>query len=136
MFGSLDISVSGLVAQRVRMDTIMGNVANAQATRRTDGESGPYKRRMALFATGDGKGGPGVHVERVAEDPGRGPMVLMPDHPHAIQSGPNAGYVEYPNVDYNTEMVNALMASRAYEANITAMEATKDMISSSLRLLA
>ena len=60
----------------------------------------------------------------------------MPDHPHAIQSGPNKGNVEYPNVDYNTEMVNALLASRAYEANITAMEATKDMTSSSLRLLA
>jgi len=136
MFGSLDISASGLVAQRTRLDTIMGNVANAQATRRTDGEPGPYKRRMALFATGDGKGGPGVHVERIEEDTGQGPMVLMPDHPHAIQSGPNKGYVEYPNVDYNTEMVNALLASRAYEANITAMEATKDMISSSLRLLA
>ena len=136
MFGSLDISVSGLVAQRIRMDTIMGNVANAQVTRRTDGEPGPYKRRMALFATGDGRGGPGVHVERIAEDPGQGLMVLMPDHPHAIQSGPNKGCVEHPNVDYNTEMVNALLASRAYEANITAMEATKDMISSSLRLLA
>ena len=55
------------------------------------------------------------------EDPSRGLMVLMPEHPHAIESGPNKGYVEYPNVDYNTEMVNALMASRAYEANITAI---------------
>ena len=60
----------------------------------------------------------------------------MPSHPHAIQSGPDKGYVEYPNVDYNTEMVNALLASRAYEANITAMEATKTMISSTMRLLA
>jgi len=136
MFGSLDISVSGLVAQRIRMDTIMGNVANAQATRRADGEPGPYKRRMALFATGDGKGGPGVHVERVEEDPGRGFMVLDPSHPDAIQSGSDKGWVEYPNVDYNTEMVNAMMASRAYEANITAMEATKTMISSTMRLLA
>lgn len=135
MFGSLDISVSGLVAQRIRMDTIMGNVANAQTTRRKDGVPGPYQRRMALFATGDGKGGPGVHVDRIAEDPGSR-MVLMPGHPHAIQTGPNKGYVEFPNVDYNTEMVNALMASRAYEANITAMEATKTMISSTMRLLA
>lgn len=136
MFGSLDISTSGLVAQRVRMDTIAGNIANAQATRRTDGEPGPYKRRMALFATGNSEGGPGVHVERIAEDPSRGPMVHMPWHPDAIQSGPQKGMVEYPNVDYATEMVNAMLASRAYEANVTAMEATKDMISSTMRLLA
>jgi len=136
MFGSLDISTSGLVAQRIRMDVIQGNIANAQATQRADGRPGPYKRRIALFATGDGHGGPGVHVAQVVEDPSRGPLVYDPDHPHAIRSGPEAGYVEYPNVDYVTEMVNAMMASRAYEANITAMEATKDMISSTLRLIA
>lgn len=136
MFGVLDISTSGLVAQRIRMDTIAGNIANAQATRRADGVPGPYKRRMALFATGDGKGGAGVHVEKVVEDPSQGRKVWEPNHPDAIQSGPNKGYVEYPNVDYPTEMVNAMMASRAYEANITAMTVTKDMMSSTLRLLA
>ena len=136
MFGVLDISTSGLVAQRTRLDTIAGNIANAQATRREDGVGGPYQRRMALFAVGDGKGGRGVHVEKVVEDPSRGEMVWEPNHPDAIQSGPNKGYVEYPNVDYPTEMVNAMMASRAYEANITAMQVTKDMISSTLRLLA
>jgi flagellar basal-body rod protein FlgC len=136
MFGVLDISTSGLVAQRIRMDTIAGNIANAQATRREDGLPGPFKRRMALFATGDGQGGPGVHVASVVEDTSRGNLVWEPNHPDAIQSGPNKGYVEYPNVDYNTEMVNAMMASRAYEANITAMTVTKDMISSTLRLLA
>jgi len=136
MFGLLDISTSGLVAQRIRLDTIAGNIANAQATSREDGVSGPYKRRMALFATGDGQGGPGVHVETVVEDPSRGHLVWEPEHPDAIQSGPEKGYVEYPNVDYPTEMVNAMMASRAYEANITAMQVTKDMMSSTLRLLA
>ena len=136
MFGVLDISTSGLVAQRVRMDTIAGNIANAQATRREDGVPGPFKRRMALFATGDGKGGAGVHVAKVVEDPSRGNLVWEPSHPDAIKSGQNKGYVEYPNVDYPTEMVNAMMASRAYEANITAMTVTKDMISSTLRLLA
>ena len=136
MFGALDVSTSGLVAQRIRMDTIAGNIANAQATRREDGVSGPYKRRMALFATGDGKGGPGVHVDKVVEDTSRGDMVYEPSHPDAIQSGPNKGYVEYPNVDYPTEMVNAMMASRAYEANVTTIEVTKDMLSSTLRLLA
>lgn len=136
MFGLLDISTSGLVAQRIRLDTIAGNIANAQATQREDGLPGPYKRRMALFATGDGQGGPGVHVEKVVEDASRGHLVFEPWHPHAIKSGPEKGYVEYPNVDYPTEMVNAMMASRAYEANITAMQVTKDMMSSTLRLLA
>ena len=136
MFGVLDISTSGLVAQRIRMDTIAGNIANAQATRRADGVPGPFKRRMVLFATGDGRGGPGVHVEKVVEDPSRGNLVWEPSHPDAIGSGPNKGYVEYPNVDYPTEMVNAMMATRAYEANITAMTVTKDMMSSTLRLLA
>lgn len=136
MFGMLDISTSGLVAQRIRLDTIAGNIANAQATRREDGLPGPYKRRMALFAVGDEKGGPGVHVQKVVEDPSRGHMVYEPTHPDAIQSGPKQGYVEYPNVDYPTEMVNAMTASRAYEANITAMQVTKDMMSSTLRLLA
>jgi flagellar basal-body rod protein FlgC len=91
---------------------------------------------MALFATGDGRGGPGVHVEKVVEDSSQGRMVWEPNHPDAVKSGPNKGYVEYPNVDYPTEMVNAMMASRAYEANITAMTVTKDMMSSTLRLLA
>ena len=136
MFGSLDISTSGLVAQRIRLDTIAGNIANAQATRREDGVPGPYKRRMALFSVGDGKGGPGVHVKKVVEDPSRGNLVYEPSHPDAIQSGPKRGYVEYPNVDYPTEMVNAMTASRAYQANITAMQVTKDMMSSTLRLLA
>ena len=136
MFGSLDVSTSGLVAQRIRLDTIAGNIANAQATRREDGVPGPYKRRMALFSVGDGKGGPGVHVEKVVEDLSRGNLVYEPSHPDAIKSGPKRGYVEYPNVDYPTEMVNAMTASRAYEANITAMQVTKDMMSSTLRLLA
>lgn len=136
MFGALDISTSGLVAQRIRLDTIAGNIANAQATSRADGQPGPYKRRMALFAEGNGRGGAGVHVEKVVEDVSRGPMVFQPDHPHAIKMGPHKGYVEYPNVDYATEMVNAMLASRAYEANVTAMEAAKSMMSSTLRLIA
>ncbi|MBP7933852.1 MAG: flagellar basal body rod protein FlgC [Phycisphaerae bacterium] len=136
MFGSLDISTSGLVAQRIRLDTIAGNIANAQATSRADGQPGPYKRRMAVFQTGDGRGGPGVHVAGIKEDPSRGILLSMPGHPDAIKSGPDKGKVEMPNVDHGTEMINAMLASRAYEANVTAMEATKDMISSTLRLIA
>ncbi len=135
MFGSLDISTSALVAQRIRMDTIAGNIANAQATRQADGQPGPYKRRIPLFAAGDGQGGPGVHVEEVCEDSSPGDFRYEPWHPDAIKTGPNKGMVEYPNVDMSIEMVNAMMASRAYEANIAAMDVTKSMVSSTLRIL-
>lgn len=136
MFGSLDISTSALVAQRTRLDTIAGNIANAQSLVRADGQPGPFQRRMAIFGSGDGQGGPGVHVQEVVEDDAAPRMVFEPDNPLAIQSGPQKGYVAYPNVDLSVEMVDAMLASRAYEANITAMDVTKTMLSSTLRLLA
>jgi flagellar basal-body rod protein FlgC len=136
MFGSLDVSTSALVAQRTRMDIIAGNIANAQALRRADGQPGPYQRRVAMFASGDGSGKPGVHVDEVRTDDSPSRLVWDPGHPNAIKTGPNAGNVEYPNVDETTEMVDAMLASRAYEANIAAMDVTKSMMSSSLRLLA
>jgi flagellar basal-body rod protein FlgC len=133
MFGVLDISTSGLVAQRIQLDTIAGNIANIQTTRRGDGIPGPYQRRVALFAPGDGRGGPGVHVENVVEDTqGKPRLVKDPGHPDANAEG----IVAYPNIDPATEMVNAMVAVRAYEANLTAAEATKSIIASSLRILA
>jgi flagellar basal-body rod protein FlgC len=133
MFGALDVSTSGLVAQRIQLDTIAGNIANAQTTRRADGQAGPYLRRVALFAPGDGRGGAGVHVERIVEDTqGQPRLVKDPSHPDA---GPG-GIVAYPNIDPSTEMINAMVAVRAYEANVTAVEATKSIIASTLRLLA
>ena len=133
MFGSLDISASGLIAQRAQMDTIAGNIANVQTTRRADGRAGPYLRQVALLAPGDGKDGPGVHVDRVVEDrQGKPRMVHDPDHPDADADG----NVAYPNVDLGTEMVNAMVAVRAYEANVTAIEATKSILASTIRLLA
>ena len=136
MFGSLDISTSALVAQRTRMDVIAGNIANAQAVQRADGRPGPFQRRIAILTAGDGSGGAGVHVEQVAEDQSAPRMVYEPGHPLAQQTGPMKGYVAYPNVDLSTEMVDAMLASRAYEANIAAMDVTKTMMSSTLRLLA
>ncbi len=130
------------------MDVIAGNIANAYSTRRADGQPGPYRRRVVTFAPGAsasdlavaGAGGPrrgtGVHVAAVEEDPAPGRLVHDPSHPDAIRSGPRAGYVEYPNVDMATEMIDAIEAARAYEANVTALEVTKSMITSSLRLLA
>ena len=133
MFGALDISTSGLVAQRVQIDTIAGNIANAKSTERADGKPGPFLRRVALLSAGDGHGGAGVHVESVMEDTNIKPKgVYDPGHPHADEKG----IVYYPNVDMATEMVNAMVAVRAYEANVTAMEATKSIMASTMRLLA
>ena len=133
MFGALDISTSGLVAQRAQIDTISGNIANAQTTRRLDGRPGPFLRRVALLASGNGKGGPGVHVHGVVEDTRSEPRAVKdPGHPDADKNG----IVYYPNVDMATEMVNAMVAVRAYEANMTAIEATKSIIAASMRLLA
>jgi flagellar basal-body rod protein FlgC len=139
MFGALDISTSGLVAQRTRLNVIAGNIANMHATRGPNGEPTPYQRRVALLATGNpaaGADAPGVHVAQVLKDPSPFRKVHDPGHPDAVTSGPDKGYVYYPNVDYATEMVNALAAARAYEANVTVMEITKTMASASLRLLA
>ena len=133
MFGALDISTSGLIAQRVQLDTISGNIANAQTTRRTDGKEGPYLRRVATLAPGDGRGGAGVHVNGVVEDTWSRPrLVSDPGHPDANEDG----VVAYPNVDMSTEMINGLVAARAYEANVTAIEATKSIVASTLRILA
>jgi len=139
MFGSLDTSASALTAQRIQMDTIAGNVANLHATRDADGNSNPYRRRVALFSTGNpnaGRNAPGVHVRAIVEDPAPFRQEFNPSHPDAIQSGPRQGYVRMPNVDLSTEMINALFAARVYEANVTVMEVTKSMAASSLRLLA
>jgi flagellar basal-body rod protein FlgC len=133
MFGALDISTSGLVAQRTWLDTIAGNIANSQTTRRADGTPGPYLRQVALMASGDGRGGAGVHIQKIVEDTlGKPREVHDPSHPDADKQG----IVRYPNVDPATEMINAMVAVRAYEANVTAMEATKTMIAAALRLMA
>ena len=139
MFGVLDISTSALVAQRINLDTIAGNIAGMYTTRDASGNPIPYRRRVALMAPGDpaaGPNAPGVHVAAVLPDPSPFRLVRDPDHPDAIKTGPTAGYVRMPNIDYSTEMVNALQASRAYEANVTVIETTKALAESALRLLA
>jgi len=136
MFSTLDISTSALVAQRTNLNTIAGNVANMNS-RDADGE--PYRRRVALFSPGDpssGSGAPGVHVAEIVESQEPFRLEYEPSDPHAIKSGPKEGYVQYSNVKYSTEMVNAMMATRIYEANVTVMEITKTMTAASLRLLA
>lgn len=139
MFGSLDISTSALVAQRTRMDTIAGNIANASTPADPDGNAGPYQRRVAVFAAGNpaaGRGAPGVHVAEVVKDTSPPDMRYDPGHPLAAQEGKWKGYVAYPNIKMSIEMVNALEANRAYEANVTVMDATKKMITAALSILA
>jgi len=134
MFESLDISASALLAQRTRMDAIAGNIANMNTTRNSRGEAVPYRRRFAVFASGrpDKAGGAGVSVAKVEIDKGPFRKEYQPTHPDANKDG----YVSYPNIDLAVEYVNALEASRAYEANVTAMEVSKAMMNASLRLLA
>ena len=137
MFGALDISTSALVAQRTNLDVIAGNIANMYTTR--TGEGGPYRRRVALFAAGNPSRGPdaaGVHINAVVADPSPFRKEYNPSHPDAIRSGADRGYVLMPNVDASTEMVNAMAATRAYEANVAVLEVTKSMAATALRLLA
>ena len=132
MLDSLDINASALLAQRTRMDTIAGNVANINTTRNERGEAVPYRRRVAMFSPGrahDGKAG--VHVSAIEQDMSPFPRKFDPGNRDADKDG----YVRYPNVDLSIEYVNMLEASRAYEANVTIMETTKAMINSSLRLI-
>ena len=135
MFGSLDISTSALVAQRTRLEVISANLAGKDAICDAKGNYAPYRRRIPILAAGDPTTGrsEGVHVQEIALD--RAPFRKVFEGigaPHADAKG----YVDYPNVDEATEMVNALDATRAYEANITAAEAAKSMIQASMRLLA
>ncbi|MDI3257221.1 MAG: flagellar basal body rod protein FlgC [Kyrpidia sp.] len=138
------ISGSGLAAQRLRMDVIAGNIANADTTRRPDGTPGPYRRRMVvmepqtgpgsfygtLVSVGAGSSVPeGVRVSAVVEDPSPFQLRYDPSNPDAVQNpaSPLYGYVQLPNVDVATEMVDLISASRAYEANITVLDAGKMM---------
>ena len=137
MFESMDISSSALSAYRTRMDIVANNVANMHTTRDADGNANPFRRKMAMFAAG-AKGlaeGEGVSITEIVEDQREFKKVHDPQHPDAVKSGPDKGYVYYPNVDPEIEMVDMIMASRAYEANITAFEASKSIIGSALRLL-
>ncbi len=137
MFTAFDINASGLTAQRYRMDTIAENVANANTTRTKDGT--PYVRKIVTFsekgkqtpfsrvldgAMDGGYSGKGVKVSGVYEDTvTEMNMVYDPSHPDADENG----YVTYPNVNIITEMTNLIDATRMYEANATAFNASKSM---------
>jgi flagellar basal-body rod protein FlgC len=126
-FGSMNISASGLSAQRLRMDVISENIANVDTTRTANG--GPYLRKAALFQE-ILENARGVRVAEIATDNTPGQRVYEPGHPDADADG----YVRMPNVNVTTEMVNMISASRSYEANITAMNSTKAMIAKTLEI--
>jgi flagellar basal-body rod protein FlgC len=134
MYGSLDISTSGLVAQRMRLTVISNNILHRNTILNADGEYEPYRRQDVVFAAGDPDrgGAEGVHVAQIIEDEAPLRAKYEPFSPFANADG----YVYYPNVDPVIEQVNAMEALRAYEANIAAAEATKSMMSVALRLLA
>ncbi|MCA9244079.1 MAG: flagellar basal body rod protein FlgC [Phycisphaerales bacterium] len=136
MIRALDISGSALQAQRVRMDVIAGNIANAFVTQQEDGTVEPYRRRVTLFSPQAGDGGPGVRVRDVIEDESPFRMRFDPGHPHAIPDGPEAGYVRYPNVNITMEYVDAMEAGRAYEANIAMMNLSRAMAQRGIELMA
>ena len=139
--GSMDISASALTAQRFRMDVVAENLANMSTTRTAEGT--PYRRRMVIMQersfegvlqaqmntdAASRAGGTGVRVASVVEDQAPFKLEYKPEHPDANEDG----YVEMPNVDLNVEMVDMLSATRSYEANITAINAVKNMAMSAL----
>ena len=147
LFHGLNISASALTANRFRMDVISANIANANTTRSkmVNGEWMPYQRKMVEVAPGGtstfdnllnkamgraGKPGEGVKVTRLKEDRTPFKLVYDPEHPDADQ----AGYVRLSNVDIVKEMVDMMSATRSYEANVTAMNASKSMFMKALEI--
>ncbi|MBY0113909.1 MAG: flagellar basal body rod protein FlgC [Phycisphaerales bacterium] len=142
MYGALDISTSGMVAQRARMAAISANIANRNTLFDSEGNLNPYRARRVNFAPGDPTAKTeagkqlGVHVAAIELDQGDFNYRWDPGNPNAIKSGKNAGCVPEPNVNPVFEQLNAMEASRAYEANVVAAETTKQMMAQALRLLA
>jgi flagellar basal-body rod protein FlgC len=144
LFDAINASGSGLTAERLRMDVTAENLANAQTTRGADGQ--PYRRKevvlqqrgesfgsMLTSAMGGAgsKGAQGVEVAGIVEDNAPNRLVYDPGHPDANADG----YVEMPNVNSVTEMVDLISASRGYEANVTAIQSAKSMFSKTLDIL-
>ena len=148
MFSSINTAASGLTAQKLRLDVIADNIANATTTRTTEGGAfrrsrvifrprvdQPYWRSPFLPAYLQDEVGKGVRVSKVEKDyDSELRLVYDPTHPDAIKSGPRAGYVEYPNVNIVDEMVDMIDASRAYEANSAIINGTKAMFTKALEI--
>lgn len=147
LFSSINIAATGMSAERLRTDVISDNIANASTTRTADGGKFQRSRVVLTSATNnptfrspfvpeeyDNGPGAGVRVVEIAKDDSEGRLVYDPTHPDAIKSGPNSGYVEYPNVNIVNEMVDLISASRAYEANSTVIQGSKEMFLKALEI--
>jgi flagellar basal-body rod protein FlgC len=144
VFSSFEISASGLTAQRLRMDVVANNIANVNTTRTAEG--GPYRRQRVVFeprreesqfllpltteAKRRGQVAQGVRVVAVSADPSPPKLVYDPGHPDADAQG----YVRMPNITLVNEMVDMISATRAYEANIAALNAAKSMAAKALEI--
>lgn len=147
MFHGFNVSSSALTAQRLRMDVVSGNMSNADSTRgrMVDGEWEPYRRKMVTMQPNNSSGfkshlhravsgnkeiGQGVKIGRIIEDQTPFRQVYQPGHPDANEDG----YVELPNVDPLKEMVDLMSATRSYEANVTAVDAHKNLLLKALEI--
>jgi flagellar basal-body rod protein FlgC len=140
MFGAIDAAASGLTAERLRMDVISNNIANVNTTRTAEG--GAYRRQTVVFApranetnfaqvlSGQLDAGSGVRVMGISKDNSPARKLYDPAHPDANKDG----YVEMPNINIVTEMVDMITATRAYEANVTALNAAKSMALKALEI--
>jgi flagellar basal-body rod protein FlgC len=134
LFGSLEISSSALRAERTRAEVVASNMANAETTRTPEG--GPYKRKMVVFSSdrptfASAIEGAGVKISQVVEDKSDPIRRFEPNHPDADAQG----YVAYPDINPIEEMTDLMSATRAYELNASAVQATKTMLQQSLELL-
>ena len=147
MFDAFNIASTGLTAQRLRMDLISSNIANANSTRTAEG--GAYRRKMAILAPINNRPeykspfipdriqhgeGQGVRIVKIEHEKSPFRLVYNPEHPDAIKVGPKTGYVEMPNVNVVTEMTDLISASRSYEANIAMVNNAKTMYNKALEI--
>ena len=148
LYTSINIAASGMSVERLRTDVISNNIANANTTRTA--ESGVYRKQTVVVepiasenpvwnmpfvsSSQDNGVGKGVRVREIVQDTEQGRMVYDPTHPDAIKSGPYTGYVEYPNVNIVNEMVDMISANRAYEANASVIQGSKEMFGAALEI--
>ena len=147
MFHALNVAASGMTAQRMRMDVISNNIANVNTSRTTEG--GPFQRsRVVLRPRNDSLRfisavlpnrlqptvGDGVNVVKVEKNERNPRLVYDPTHPDAVKYGDKQGYVQMPNVNVVEEMVDMISASRSYEANMTMVNASKQMFTKALEI--
>ncbi|WP_179194743.1 flagellar basal body rod protein FlgC [Bacillus sp. EAC] len=148
IFNSINISASALTMQRLRMDVVSSNMANAETTRSkmVNGVWQPYRRKMVEISSSDSNNsfstffnesisanssaGNGVKVTKVSEDQSPFKLVYNPEHPDADKNG----YVQMPNVDPLKEMVDLMGATRSYEANVTVLNASKGLLMKALEI--